>query len=84
MEKEKPEDFTVEKLNKRKRLIVIVLTFVTIAGIAVAATFIYLIIIGDLSNLTFLIPGMISIFFIPYFYVGLKKTNAELVKRNQT
>ena len=81
MPKEKLEDFSIEKLNRREKLIVIVLTLVTIAAILDVTTLVYLIIIKDLSDISFLIPGLICIFFVLYFYVGLKKINAELKKR---
>ena len=83
MPKEKLEDFSFEKLKKRKRLIVAVLTVLTIAVILAVAALIYLIIIGDLNNITFLSPALVCIFFILFFYIGLKKVNAELNKRSE-
>lgn len=83
MPKEKLEDFSIEKLKIRKRLIVTVLSVVTIAVILDAATLVYLIIVKDLNDLAFLIPGLFCVFFVLYFYVGLKKINAELTKRSE-
>jgi hypothetical protein len=82
--KEKLEELSTERLKKRKKLVVITLTIVTSAVVLSAASLVYLIITGDLDNITFLIPGMICLFFIPLNYVGLKKISAELNKRNQT
>ena len=83
MPKEKLEDFSIEKLIKRKRLIVTTITIVTAAVILDVATFVYLIIIRNLNDLTFLFPGLLCIPFMLFFYAGLKKVNSELNKRNQ-
>lgn len=82
MPKEKLENLTVEQLKKRKRLMVSVLTIVTLAAVIDAAVFLYLIFIGDLSDLSFLIPGIVCIFFALFFFNGLKKLNTELNKRD--
>ena len=83
MSKEKLEDLSNEKLKKRKNLIVTVLTVVTVAVILDAAALVYLIIIGDLSDLTFLFPGLLCIFFILLFYVSFKEVNTKLNNKNK-
>jgi hypothetical protein len=58
-----------------------VLTVVTIAVVLDAAVLVYLFIIGDLSNISFLLSGLLCLFFALYFFKGLKNVNEELQKR---
>ena len=81
MAKEKLEDFSLDKLRKRKKVTFVMLCLmigVSIVGIIVLLRDF----IGDKQlETTLLISTSPCLFFALYFYLGIKKINGEISRR---
>lgn len=82
MAQENIEDFSLEQLLKRKRLIIAVLVILTVAFVLDVAVFIYDLIAGKGFCITLFVPAIVCLGFVLLMYAGLKNINKELDRRN--
>ena len=81
MAKEKLEDFSLDKLKKRKKISVVLLW--VLIGVVILSIIIMLRdFIGDKQlNIALLGSASPCLFFALYFYAGIKKINGEISRR---
>jgi hypothetical protein len=81
MEKEKLEDLSLDKLRKRKKISVVLLW--VLIGVSILSIIILLrdFIGGEQLNYSLLGGASPCLFFAVYFYLGIKKINAEISRR---
>ena len=83
MAKENLEDLSVEKLNKRKIFVSILLIILFVAAVLDVAIAVYDAIIGNGINIYLIAPAFACIAIAIPIYTGLKKVNEELAVRNE-
>ena len=81
MAQEKIEEFSTERLKKRKNLVLIVLVLLIAAVVLDGAAFIYDLISGNGFSFYLFLPVIVCFFFVIIMYKGLKKIKEELTKR---
>jgi hypothetical protein len=81
MAKEKLEDLSLDKLRKRKKISVVLLW--VLIGVSILSIIILLrdFIGGEQLNYSLLGGASPCLFFAVYFYLGIKKINAEISRR---
>ncbi|TET21154.1 MAG: hypothetical protein E3J76_05570 [Candidatus Aminicenantes bacterium] len=81
MAKEKLEDISLDKLRKRKKISVVLLW--VLIGVSILSIIIMLrdFIGGKQLNYSLLGVASPNLFFALYFYLGIKKINAEISRR---
>ena len=82
MAPEKIEDFSIERLNKRKKVLSVLLVILIAAVVLDSAAIIYDFVKGNGFDLSLFVPAIVCLGFSVLFYTGLKKINAELARRN--
>ncbi len=82
MEKEKIEEFSLERLIKRKKLVLAVLVLLILAFILNGALVIYDLIAGNAFSVHLFVSAIVCFGFAFLMYSGLRNINKELTKRN--
>jgi len=82
MTKKSIEDLSSEKLNKRKIFGSILLLILIVAAVLDAAMVIYDIILGNGINIPLIAPAIACIVIAVPIFMGLKKINQDLKRRN--
>jgi hypothetical protein len=81
MANEKIEEFSTERLNKRKKFVSILLVILIAAAVLDGAAIIFDLITGDGFETFLFIPAIVCSGFAIYMYMGLKNVNKELAHR---
>lgn len=84
MAQEKIEEFSLERLLKRKRLVLAVIVILIIAFVLDGAMVIYDLIAGKGFSVYLFIPAMVCLGFALLMYAGLRSINRELAKRKKS
>ena len=82
MAKEKLEEFSTERLNKRKKLVSVILVLLIVAAVLDGALFIYDLITGNGFETYLFVSTIMCFGFAIFMYKGLKNINKELARRN--
>ncbi len=81
MAKEKLEDLSLDKLRKTKKISVVLLWVLIGAAILNIAVLLMNFIRGKQLETYLILSGSPCLFFAVYFYLGIKKINAEISRR---